>query len=123
MKTISTTLAPAAIGPYSQAVNIGNLVYTSGQIALKPNGEFLQGDIKEQTVQVLTNLQNVLEEAGSSLQKVVKTTVFLASMDDFVSVNTIYAEFFANHKPSRSTVAVKALPMNALVEIEAIAIT
>ena len=123
MKTISTTLAPAAIGPYSQAVNIGNLIYTSGQIALEPNGQFLQGDIKEQTVQVLTNLQNVLEEAGSSLQKVVKTTVFLADMNDFVSVNTIYAEFFSNHKPSRSTVAVKTLPMNALVEIEAIAIT
>ncbi len=122
MRIISTSLAPAAIGPYSQAIHVGNLIYTSGQIALKPNGEFLNGDIKEQTTQVLTNLQNVLEEAGSSLQKVIKTTIFLTNMDDFISVNTIYAKFFQNHKPARSTIAVKMLPMNALIEIEAVAI-
>ena len=122
MRTIQTKLAPAAIGPYSQAIHVGNLVYTSGQIALKPDGEFLNGDIKEQTTQVLTNLQNVLQEAGSSLQKVIKTTIFLANMDDFVAVNTIYAKFFKDHKPARSTVSVKTLPLNALVEIEAISL-
>ncbi len=122
MRAIQTNLAPAAIGPYSQAIHVGNLVYTSGQIALKPDGEFLNGDIKEQTTQVLTNLQNVLQEAGSSLQKVIKTTIFLANMDDFVAVNTIYAKFFKDHKPARSTVSVKTLPLNALVEIEAISL-
>ncbi len=122
MEYISTKNAPAAIGPYSQAVKIENMIYTSGQIALKPDGEFLNGDIKEQTKQVLTNLSFVLKEAGSSLQKVVKTTIFLANMDDFAVVNEVYESFFKDHKPARSTVAVKTLPKNALIEIEAVAI-
>ncbi len=122
MEYISTKNAPAAIGPYSQAVKIENMIYTSGQIALKPDGEFLNGDIKEQTKQVLTNLSFVLKEAGSSLQKVVKTTIFLANMDDFAIVNEVYESFFKDHKPARSTVAVKTLPKNALIEIEAVAI-
>ncbi len=122
MEYISTKDAPAAIGPYSQAVKVGNMIYTSGQIALKPDGEFLNGDIKEQTKQVLTNLSFVLKEAGSSLQKVVKTTIFLANMDDFAIINEVYESFFKDHKPARSTVAVKTLPKNALIEIEAVAI-
>lgn len=122
MKFVETKDAPAAIGPYSQAVNIGDMIYTSGQIALRPDGSFNDGDIKTQTTQVLTNLNNVLKEGGSSLSGVVKTTIFLASMDDFVAVNEVYAEFFGSHKPARSTVAVKTLPKNALVEIEAIAL-
>ncbi len=122
MEYISTKNAPAAIGPYSQAVKVENMIYTSGQIALKPDGEFLNGDIKEQTKQVLTNLSFVLKEAGSSLQKVVKTTIFLANMDDFAIVNEVYESFFKDHKPARSTVAVKTLPKNALIEIEAVAI-
>ena len=122
METISTDKAPQAIGPYSQAVRIGEFIYTSGQIALTPEGEMVQADIEKQTRQVLNNLSNVLEAAGTSLQKVVKTTIFLADMDDFAKVNEIYAEFFKEHKPARSTVAVKTLPKNALVEIEAVAI-
>lgn len=121
MKFITTPNAPAAIGPYSQAVNIGELIYTSGQIALKPDGSFLDGDVKAQTTQVLTNLSNVLKEGGSDLSKTIKTTIFLANMDDFVSVNKIYEDFFGSHKPARSTVAVKTLPKNALIEIELIA--
>ena len=122
MKIISTCKAPQAIGPYSQAISFENLIFTSGQIALKPNGEFLEGDVVEQTHQVLKNLSAVLEEAGSSLQKVLKTTIFLANMEDFTKVNAVYGEYFKDHKPSRSTVGVKSLPRNALVEIEAIAI-
>ena len=122
MEYISTNKAPKAIGPYSQAVKVGDMIYTSGQIALKPDGEFLEGDIKEQTKQVLTNLSFVLEKAGSSLQKVVKTTIFLADMDDFSKVNEVYESFFKEHKPARSTVAVKTLPKNALIEIEAVAL-
>ena len=121
IKFIQTTDAPAAIGPYSQAVNIGELIYTSGQIALKPDGSFLDGDIKEQSIQVLTNLANVLKAGRSSLNQVIKTTIFLVNMDDFVEVNKIYEKFFGSHKPSRSTVAVKTLPKNALIEIEVIA--
>ncbi len=122
MEIIHTDKAPAAIGPYSQAVKVGNTVFTSGQIALKPNGEFLDGSIGEQTVQVLVNLAAVLEESGSSLKKIVKTTIYLAQMDDFVRVNEIYADFFGSHKPARSTVAVKTLPKNALIEIDAVAV-
>ncbi|NWF66728.1 MAG: RidA family protein [Campylobacterales bacterium] len=121
MNIVSTNEAPQAIGSYSQAIIINNMVYTSGQIALKTDGSFLDGDIKEQTSQVLTNLSNVLNAAGSSLNQVVKTTIFLANMDDFLAVNEVYATFFKEHKPARSTVAVKTLPRNALVEIEAIA--
>lgn len=120
MRFTQTTKAPSAIGPYSQAVVANGMVFTSGQIALKPSGEMLDGDIKEQTRQVLTNLSEVLIASGSSLDNVIKTTIFLDSMDDFATVNEIYAEFFASHKPARSTVAVKTLPKNALVEIDAI---
>ncbi len=121
MKTITTDRAPAAIGPYSQAMVVGNMVYTSGQIPLTPEGKLVKGDIHDQTRQVLVNLNNVLEEAGSSLAQVVKTTIYLTNMDDFISVNTVYAEFFVGSYPARSTVAVKTLPMNVDIEIDAIA--
>jgi len=124
MKFVQTQKAPSAIGPYSQAVVVNGMVYTSGQIALTPEGtdELLGEDVAIQTVRVLENLQVVLEEAGSSMQKVIKTTIFLADMDSFTVVNKIYEEAFANHKPVRSTVAVKTLPKNALVEIDAVAL-
>jgi 2-iminobutanoate/2-iminopropanoate deaminase len=121
MEKIHTTNAPQAIGPYSQAIKIGNFIYTSGQIALTPNGEFLDGNITAQTKQVCENLKSVLEEAGASLQNVVKTTIFLANMNDFNDLNIVYGKYFS-HKPARSTVAVKTLPKNALVEIECVAI-
>jgi 2-iminobutanoate/2-iminopropanoate deaminase len=122
MKFVQTNKAPSAIGPYSQAVVANGMVFTSGQIALTPEGVMLEDDVVVQTKQVLKNLQAVLEEAGASMDSVIKTTIFLASMDDFVTVNEIYAEAFGSHKPSRSTVAVKTLPKNALVEIDAIAL-
>ncbi|MEA1918143.1 MAG: RidA family protein [Campylobacterota bacterium] len=122
MKFTQTSNAPQAIGPYSQAVVINGMVYTSGQIALTPEGEMLQNDIVIQTHQVLKNLSAVLEASGSSLQNVAKTTIFLDSMDDFTTVNEIYASYFKEHKPVRSTVAVKTLPKNALVEIDAVAL-
>lgn len=123
MEFVSTENAPAAIGPYSQAVKIGNMVYTSGQIALDTNGNMVEGDIHDQTTQVLKNLESVLDAAGSSLEQVLKTTIYLVNMDDFIAVNTTYAKFFGDHKPARATVAVKTLPKNALVEIEAIALS
>ena len=122
MEKIQTSNAPSAIGPYSQAIKVGNFIYTSGQIALTPSGEFLDADIKTQTKQVCENLKAVLNEAGVSLENVVKTTIFLANMNDFNEVNEVYGEYFS-HKPARSTVAVKTLPKNALVEIECIAIS
>ena len=122
MKYVATDKAPSAIGPYSQAVDIGDLIFTSGQIALNPEGKLVEGDVEVQTRQVLTNLSEVLKEAGSSLGNVVKTTIFLADMDDFAKVNEIYADFFGSHKPARSTVAVKTLPLNVSIEIEAIAL-
>jgi len=122
MKFVQTDKAPSAIGPYSQAVVVNGMVYTSGQIALTPEGIMLEKDVVLQTKQVLKNLKAVLEEAGSSLEKVLKTTIFIANMDDFATINEIYAEFFTSHKPARSTVAVKTLPKNALVEIDAIAL-
>jgi 2-iminobutanoate/2-iminopropanoate deaminase len=124
MKLIKTNKAPSAIGPYSQAVVANGMVYTSGQIALKADGndEILFQDVVEQSKRVLQNLEEVLKEAGSSMSKVVKTTIFLASMDDFAVVNDIYEEAFGTHKPARATVAVKTLPKNALVEIDAVAI-
>ncbi|RXJ54623.1 RidA family protein [Candidatus Marinarcus aquaticus] len=121
MEIISTQNAPAAIGPYSQAIKLNNLIFTSGQIPLTPSGELVDRDIKRQTRQVLTNLQNVLEEAGSSLNDVIKVTIFLEDMNDFGVVNVIYAEYFGEHKPARSTVAVKTLPKNVLVEMDVIA--
>lgn len=121
-KVISTPQAPAAIGPYSQAVQVGNLVFTSGQIPIDPaTGQFAEGGIKEQTRQSLTNVKAILEEAGLSLSSVVKTTVFLADMADFADMNAVYAEFFTEPYPARSAVAVKSLPKGALIEIEVIA--
>ena len=122
MEIIATTNAPQAIGPYSQAICSGNLIFTSGQIALQSDGSFLEGDVTVQARQVLLNLSAVLEAGGSKLSNVIKTTIFLADMEDFQKVNSVYGEYFNEHKPARSTVAVKALPRNALVEIEAIAL-
>ena len=121
MKKIFTDKAPAAIGPYSQAMVVGNLVYTSGQIPINPeSGEIEAKDIEAQTDQVCKNLSAVLEAAGASLTSVVKTTCFLADMADFAAFNAIYAKYFVSC-PARSCVAVKTLPKNVLVEIEAIA--
>lgn len=122
MQKVSTQNAPAAIGPYSQAVIANGMVFTSGQIALKPDGSFLDGTITEQAEQVLQNLQAVLTEAGSSFAKVIKTTVFLEDMNDFATLNEVYAKYFGDAKPARSTVAVKTLPKNAKVEIECVAL-
>lgn len=122
MKVISTKKAPAAIGPYSQAIQVGNLVYTSGQIPIDPaTGTFIEGGIKEQTRQSLSNVRAILEEADLSMANVVKTTVFIADMADFADMNAVYAEFFAEPYPARSAVAVKSLPKGALVEIEVVA--
>ncbi|MBQ4387823.1 MAG: RidA family protein [Prevotella sp.] len=122
MKAISTKKAPAAIGPYSQAIQVGNLVYTSGQIPIDPaTGMFVDGGIKEQTRQSLTNVRAILEEVGLTMNNVVKTTVFMADMSDFADMNSVYAEFFTEPYPARSAVAVKTLPKGALVEIEVIA--
>jgi 2-iminobutanoate/2-iminopropanoate deaminase len=122
MKFVQTDKAPAAIGPYSQAVEVGDMIFTSGQIGLTSKGVLVEGGVNEQAKQVLSNLNEVLKEAGSSLSHVVKTTIFLADMSDFAEVNKIYASFFGNHKPARSTVAVKTLPLNVSIEIDAIAI-
>ena len=122
MKYIQTSEAPQAIGPYSQAIAINGFLYTSGQIALTPDGEFVNEDIVTQTEQVLENLKQVLKAGGSSLDRVVKTTIYLKNMEDFEAVNRVYATFFGNHKPARSTVAVQKLPKDALIEIEAVAI-
>ena len=122
MKAIKTLKAPAAIGPYSQAIETNGFVFASGQIPLDPStGEFVEGGIKEQTRQSLTNVQSILKAAGTDLSHVVKTTVFLASMDDFAAMNEVYAEFFSQPYPARSAVAVKQLPKGALVEIEVVA--
>jgi len=118
---IATKNAPAAIGPYSQGVRIGHLVYTAGQIPLDPaTGQLVGGDIAAQTEQVLKNLSGVLEAGGSSLARVIKTTVFLRTMDDFAAMNGVYGRYFAENPPARTTVAVVGLPLNALVEIEAV---
>ena len=122
MKVISTKQAPAAIGPYSQAIQVGNLVYTSGQIPIDPaTGAFVEGGIKEQTRQSLTNVKAILNEVGLDLNNVVKTTVFMADMNDFADMNAVYAEFFSEPYPARSAVAVKTLPKGALIEIEVVA--
>lgn len=121
MKKVETKMAPAAIGPYSQAIEVGNLIFTSGQIPLNPETGVLEGtEIKEQTHRVCKNLKAVLEASGASLEKAVKTTCFLSNMDDFAKFNEVYAEYFTE-KPSRSCVAVKELPKGALVEVEVIA--
>ncbi len=120
MKVIQTPNAPAAIGPYSQAMVVGDLLFTSGQIPLRADGTLNDGDITVQTTQVLANLKAVIEAAGASLNKVVKTTVFLKNLDDFAAMNTVYGEVFGSHTPARSTVQVAKLPRDVLVEIEAI---
>lgn len=122
MKAIHTQQAPAAIGPYSQAIEVNGFVYASGQIPIDPaTGEFVAGGIKEQTRQALTNASHIMEAAGTDMAHVVKTTVFLADMADFAAMNEVYATFFAEPYPARSAVAVKALPKGALVEVECIA--
>ncbi|MGX4582944.1 RidA family protein [Paenibacillus chitinolyticus] len=121
MRILSTNEAPAAIGPYSQAVQVGNLVYTSGQIPLNAEGQLVEGGVTEQTHQVFRNLQAVLKEAGATLQNVVKATVFIKDMNQFGAINEVYASYFGEHKPARSTVEVARLPKDVLVEIELIA--
>ena len=122
MKKISTNDAPQAIGPYSQAIVAGNLVFASGQIAINPEtNEVVDGGIEAQAHQVLKNITNLLAAAGTSMSKVVKTTVFMADMADFATVNSIYAEYFTEPYPARSAVAVKSLPKGVLIEIEVIA--
>ena len=119
---IHTTNAPAAIGPYSQAVQTGNMLFVSGQIPIDPaTGEFAGNDITTQTNQSLTNIKNILAAAGYTLNDVVKTTVLLADIADFAAMNAVYAEYFCENKPARAAFAVKDLPRGALVEIEAIA--
>lgn len=118
---VQTPDAPAAIGPYSQAVTFGNLVVTSGQIPLRPDGSLVEGDITAQTRQVLDNLVAVLAAAGTDLARVVKTTVFLADMNEFAAMNAVYAEYFQAPYPARSTVQVARLPRDVRVEIEVIA--
>lgn len=120
METINTNNAPQAIGPYSQAVKNCKLVFCSGQIPLTKEGDLVEGDVKEQTHQVLKNLKAVLEEAGSSLNNVAKTTIYLSDMNDFADVNEVYSEYFTDHKPARATVEVSRLPKDVKVEIDCI---
>lgn len=122
MKTVATSKAPAAIGPYAQGIIVNNMFYSSGQIPLTATGELVEGDIKDQTNQVFENLKAVLVEAGSSLNQVVKTTVFMKDMNDFVDMNEVYASHFGEHKPARSAVEVARLPKDVKVEIEVIAL-
>ncbi len=121
MKNISTNQAPAAIGPYSQAMQVDQFLYTSGQIALDAEGNLCPGDVREQALQVFQNLRAVLGAAGYSLSDVVKTTVFLADMGEFAVVNEVYSDAFGEHRPARSTVEVARLPLDVRVEIEVIA--
>jgi len=123
MKAVSTLKAPAAIGPYVQGMIVNGMFYSSGQIPLNAEGVMIEGSIEEQTHQVFANLKAVLEEAGSSLVQVVKTTVFIKDMNDFTILNEIYGQHFGEHKPARSTVEVARLPKDAKVEIEVIALT
>ncbi len=122
MKQINSSNAPAAIGPYSQAIEVNGFIYASGQLPIDVNtGKFPEGGIKEQTRQSLTNVKAILEEAGLTLKNVVKTTVYLADMSDFGEMNEVYSQFFSEPFPARSAVAVKALPKGAMVEVEVIA--
>ena len=122
MKIINTNEAPAAIGPYSQGMTVNNMFYSSGQIPITADGVMAEGGIEEQTHQVFRNLQAVLKEAGSSLEQVVKATVFIKDMNDFQAVNEVYGLYFSNHKPARSCVEVSRLPKDARIEIEVIAL-
>lgn len=122
MKAISTNNAPAAIGPYSQAIEVNGFVFASGQLPIDPEtGKFPEGGIKEQTTQSIKNAQKILEAAGTDLKHVVKTTVYLANMSDFAAMNEVYSQFFSEPFPARSAVAVKDLPKGALVEVEVLA--
>jgi len=121
-KVVQTKNAPAANGPYSQGIIVNNMFYSSGQIPLTPAGDFVNGDIKEQTHQVFHNLKAVLEAAGASFETVVKATVFIKDMEQFAEVNEVYGEYFHTHKPARSCVEVARLPKDALVEIEVVAL-
>jgi len=122
-KAVHTDKAPAAIGPYSQAIDTGALIYTSGQIPIDPStGQVVSGGIKEQTAQVLENLKNVLEAAGSGMEKVIKTTVFMKDLSDFSAMNEVYAKYFSEPYPARSCVEVNRLPKDVLIEIEAVAL-
>lgn len=122
MKAISTKKAPDAIGPYSQAIQVGDFVFASGQIPIDPaTGVLVEGGIKEQTRQSLNNVKAILKEVGLTMSNVVKTTVFMADMNDFADMNSVYAEFFTEPFPARSAVAVKTVPKGALVEIEVVA--
>ncbi len=122
MKFVSTEEAPAAIGPYSQAIVANGMIYTSGQIPMNEKGVVEATDIVNQTHQVMKNLFYVLEAAGAHFNDVIKTTIFLTDMDDFAKVNEVYSHYFGHHKPARSTVAVQTLPKNVLIEIECIAL-
>ncbi|EFD05605.1 putative endoribonuclease L-PSP [Peptostreptococcus anaerobius 653-L] len=123
MEVVFTSKAPAAVGPYSQAIKVGNVVYCSGQIPLVPEtGEIVEGDIKAQAKQSLENVKAVLTEAGATFSNVVKTTVFIVDMADFGAINEVYAEYFGDHKPARSCVAVKELPKGARVEVEVLVV-
>ncbi|WP_456277146.1 RidA family protein [Bacillus sp. AK128] len=122
MKIVQTVKAPQAIGPYSQGIVVNNMFYSSGQIPLTADGELLTGTIQEETHQVFKNLAAVLEEAGASFQTVVKTTVFLSDMNNFIPFNEVYGEYFSDHKPARSCVQVARLPKDVKVEIEVIAL-
>ncbi len=121
-ETVTTDKAPAAIGPYSQGVKFGNMLFTSGQIPLDPaTGKLVEGDITTQARQVLSNLSALLEASGSSIENVIKTTCFLTNLDDFQAFNEIYAEYFGEGQPARSTIQVSRLPAGAIVEIECVA--
>lgn len=122
MKQVSTNKAPAAIGPYSQAIDLGNMVFLSGQIPIDPATGVMPEGVEAQAKQVLTNIQNILAEAGLTMANVVKTTVFLSDLGDFAAVNEVYASFFAEPYPARSCVQVAAIPKGAKVEIETIAV-
>jgi len=120
-RIVKTDAAPAAVGPYSQAVRVGDLLFTAGQIPLTPDGTLIDGDIREQTRQVMENLRAVLEAGGSNLERAVKCTCFLADMNDFAAVNEVYGSFFVADPPARSAVQVARLPKDVRIEIEAIA--
>ncbi len=120
-QTVSTNDAPAAVGPYSQAVRSGDLLFTAGQVALRPDGSFVGGSVSEQTEQVMTNLAAVLRAAGAGFEQVVKSTCFLTDMGDFEEFNKVYGSYFTGEPPARSTIAVAALPKGARVEVELVA--
>lgn len=122
MLQVQTKNAPQAIGPYSQGIVVNNLFYSSGQIPLRPDGTLVEGDVQVQATQVFENLKAVLEEAGASLNTVVKATVFIKDMNDFAALNEVYGDYFGDHKPARSCVEVSRLPKDVLVEIEVIAL-